>query len=58
MTEEIVITGKFDIRGAINTNNFKKPITYCKILIDYPSIVRVDSMSSLKEVRETGEERK
>ncbi len=48
MTEEIVITGEFDIRGAINTEGFKKPITYCKILIDYPSILRVDSMSSYK----------
>ncbi len=54
MTEEIIITGEFDIRGAINSNNFKKPLTYCKIIIDYPSLVRCDSMSSLKkEVRNT-----
>ena len=46
MTEEIIITGEFDIRGAINTEGFKKPITYCKIIIDYPSIVHIDKMSS------------
>lgn len=49
MTEEIIITGEFDIRGAINTTNFEKPIKYCRIIIDYPSIVRIDSMSSLDE---------
>ena len=51
MTEEIIITGEFDIRGAINTNGFKKPITYCKIIIDYPSLIRVDSMSANKTLK-------
>ena len=58
MTEEIIITGEFDIRGAVNTTNFKKPIRYCKIVIDYPSLVHVDSMSSLDNKKGKQEEKK
>ena len=49
MTEEIIITGEFDIRGAVNSTGFKKPLTYCKIVIDYPSLVRCDTMISNKK---------
>ena len=57
MTEEIIITGEFDIRGLPGTNNFKKPLTYCKIIIDYPSMVRIDSMSSFKKDMDKGKKK-
>ncbi|MBU1173335.1 MAG: hypothetical protein KKD44_27525 [Proteobacteria bacterium] len=48
MTEEIIITGEFDVQG-INTKNFAKPLTYLKLIIGYPMMIRVDAMSSEKK---------
>ena len=46
MAEEIIITGKFDVKG-INTENFSKPLTYLKLSINYPMIgFKVEQMSS------------
>jgi len=32
MTEEIIITGEFDVKG-INTERFAKPLTYLRLTI-------------------------
>ena len=51
MTEEIIITGEFDVQG-INTSNFGKPLTYLKLVIGYPMMIRVEAMSALKKPKQ------